>query len=149
MNDSYTLDYDDFQCVKSFDKKKYRDVIEEINDDDSIDDDVNLDNFNIDDESVSTDMGMEEDVDLNFDNFNIDAADNEQTEQTEQRELVKDGTNLNEYFLKKLKVNDSNLFTYEAKDGYTSYSRIFVFPSFLMSTMLPLVVTSQTILGIS
>jgi hypothetical protein len=138
FSDSYSLKYDFKQCSKKFDTSKYRsyNILDEDNVDDDDEDaknfdevdngddyagedlDVNFDNFNIDDDEsvVNNEVNSNDDIDINFDNFNID--------ENEPDGIAKDGTSLNEYFLKKLKVSEPKLFTYEAKDGYTSYSRL-------------------------
>jgi hypothetical protein len=97
--------------------------------------DINFDNFNLDDDNSEFELDKnnnDDDIDINFDKFHIDDNDEEidinfdnfHIDENGPESIAKDGASLNEYFLKKLKVSDPNLFTYEAKDGYTSYSRL-------------------------
>ena len=129
FNDSSAVMYNSKLCGKLFDKSEYRNSDDVYSsDDDSAVDDINFDNFNMGDNDSIVNNGDNESIpdldhDLNLDNFNIDNDDMD-IDGEGQDGLVKDGASLNEYFLKKLKLTEPNLFTYEAKDGYTSYSRL-------------------------
>lgn len=110
-------------CTKKSDNNVDDDTKNDDDTDDDTNDDANYDNFDFGDDNVDLDFDnfdKDNDNDIseaNFDNFVTDT-------EVIDNELVKDGTSLNEYFLKKLKHGDQNLFGYDSKDGYLSYSRL-------------------------